>query len=329
MATPNTRFRTKGDAFAAVTRLIAADIERLDLGVQFDSTNPDGDAGKFTINGKIARAIHVFNGYHLPIRLEWFSGGTDKPVINRTEFDYYVFAIEPRKDVPNPHYFIADYLSVRQWVLEFDAPLGNNWETQSHWMANIRTFSDGTGYFRWGDEPTNDYLNPSRLLALDNVGSIESSQPTVGSTASDDTITGTGGGNPIGGSGESDRHKRLKEYVAQHPEIIGLGSSAKANVEYRFTSGDRADVVLTGGGAAFTAVEVELEGAKNLVVGAYQAIKYAILCCAEAGLDLDFGSGKPVRAVLVAHETDYPEVSEIAFKYGVELVSVPESSLQP
>ena len=82
-----------------------------------------------------------------------------------------------------------------------------------------------------------------------------------------------------GGSGESDRHKRLKEYVAQHPEIIGLGSSAKANVEYRFTSGDRADVVLTGGGAAFTAVEVELEleGAKNLVVGAYQAIKYAIL----------------------------------------------------
>ena len=57
--------------------------------------------------------------------------------------------------------------------------------------------------------------------------------------------------------------------------------------------------------------------------------KYATLCAAEAGLELDFGSGKPVRAVLVAHETDYPEVSEIATKYGVEVISIAESSIQP
>jgi len=327
MAVPKISFRTVGDAFSAVTWMIGEDIERLGSDVQFDRTSPDDDAGKFTLNGKIARAIHIFSGYHLPIRLEWFTGGTDKPIVKGTEFDYYVFAIEPRKDVPNPHYFIADYLSVRQWVLEFDDPLGKNWEADNNWGAHIRPFSDGTGYFRWIDEAVNDFSLPSRLLALDNVGSLESSQPTAASTTPN--ITNLGGGNPTGGTGESDRHKRLKQYVADHPQIIGLGSGAKANVEYSFTSGDRADVVLTGGGAAFTAVEVELEGARNLVVGAYQAIKYATLCAAEAGLDLGFGSGKPVRAVLVAHETDYPEVSEIAAKYGVELVSVPESSIQP
>jgi len=325
MATTTNTFRTVGDAYRAVTWMISEDIERLGLDVQFDLTSPDGDAGKFTLNGKIARVIHIFNGYHLPIRLEWFAGGTDKPSINRTEFDYYIFAVEPRKEVPNPHYFIAEYSTVRKWVLEFEDPLGNNWETQNHWMANIRPFSDGTGYIRWGDEPVNDFSNSSRLVDLDNVGAIEATQPTKTKPSNRVPDANRSGGS----TGESDRHKRLKEYVAANPQIIGLGSSAKANIEYSFTSGDRADVVLTGGGAAFTAVEIELEGARNLVVGAYQAIKYATLCAAEAGLDLDFGPGKTVRAVLVAHETDYPEVSEITAKYGIELISVPESSVQP
>ena len=100
MPAPDNSFRTVGRAFSVVTWMIGEDVERLGLSVQFDRGSPDGDQGKFTLNGKIARAIHIFNGYHLPIRPEWFSGGTQKPVINRTEFDYYVFAIESRKDVP-------------------------------------------------------------------------------------------------------------------------------------------------------------------------------------------------------------------------------------
>ena len=46
--------------------------------------SPDGDPGKFLINGKVARAIHRFSGWRVPVSLGWFSSGYDQPVINGT-----------------------------------------------------------------------------------------------------------------------------------------------------------------------------------------------------------------------------------------------------
>ena len=69
-----TRFRTKTAARDRVVEMIARDIQNSAIECQFNVDSLDGDLAKFTINGKVARAIHVFNGYHLPIRLEWFTG---------------------------------------------------------------------------------------------------------------------------------------------------------------------------------------------------------------------------------------------------------------
>jgi len=168
-----TKFGTVGAARDGVVEMITRDIRERGIECEFNQDSPDGDPSKFTINGKVARAIHIYNGYHLPIRLEWFTGDYVLPTVKRGEFYYYVFAIEPKLsfDVPDPHYFIVDYLTVRKWVLEFNAPVGRDWRDQKHWMANIRPSSDGTAYFRWGDEPLNDSRR-SREINLDNLGEL-------------------------------------------------------------------------------------------------------------------------------------------------------------
>ena len=65
-----TQFRTKTAARDGVVETIARDIQNSAIECQFNVNSLGGDLAKFTINGKVARAIYVFNGYHLPIRLE-------------------------------------------------------------------------------------------------------------------------------------------------------------------------------------------------------------------------------------------------------------------
>jgi hypothetical protein len=306
-------FRDKSAATRGVLQMIERDLATAESEIQFNRQSPDGDPGKFSVLGATARAIHQFNGYHLPIRQEWFNGDSPKPKINNGEFDYYALAIEPRRIDPQPHYLLVHYLTVRQWVLEFDAPLGNDWRHQKTWMGNVTLLSDGIGYFRWGDEPIGDFGRLSRALALDNVLSV---------TPPSSVFNGSVPPSKYGNGGESDAHKNLKQYVAEHPELLGL-FQYEARIERHFTSGDRADIVFESDSSNYAAVEIELSGASNLLIGAHQAIKYAMLCAAEAGLPLEFGPEKAVKAFLVAHQTDYIEVEELARKYGITLVSIP------
>ena len=102
--------------------------------------SPDGDSGKFLIDGKVARAIHRFSGWHVPISLGWFSGGYDQPVIHKTAFHWYAFAIPERGMYRADHYFICDYLQMRDWVLSFTAPLGNDHRDHVSWRADLRLY---------------------------------------------------------------------------------------------------------------------------------------------------------------------------------------------
>ena len=97
--------------------------------------SPDGDPAKFLIAGKIARAIHHFDGWYVPINLSWFAGSYDQPVINRTPFYWYVFAIPARRRYRADHYVICDYLQVRDWVLAFAAPLGKDHRDHKLWRG--------------------------------------------------------------------------------------------------------------------------------------------------------------------------------------------------
>ena len=57
-----------------VRRLIMAGQPDAAWSLLIKPASPDGDPGKFLIDGKVARAIHHFSGWHVPINLGWFQG---------------------------------------------------------------------------------------------------------------------------------------------------------------------------------------------------------------------------------------------------------------
>ena len=96
----------------------------------------------------------------------------------------------------------------------------------------------------------------------------------------------------LGGEGQD--HRRLKEWLRQHPEDIGITDAVQASAEYVFPSGDCADLLFQRRGGGFCVVAIE---AIAPMAGAYQAIKHRALLCAEQGLPLDHPD---VNAILVA-----------------------------
>lgn len=200
---------------------------------------------------------------------------------------------------------------MREWVLSFDAPLGNDHRDHNDWRADIRVFvGDGaeeTGYFRWGDEAVDSTALASRVISLDNV-----------TTIADVAVAGVHVG-LFGPGGESADHKRLRLYVAAHPTEFGLSTTARSTVEYSCRTGDRVDVLFKNHAPERTVVEVEIEGEENICVGIHQAVKYRSLAEVDGGYPLQ---GANVRSLVVAYRADYPKTIQLARRYGVGLQSV-------
>jgi hypothetical protein len=116
--------------------------------------------------------------------------------------------------------------------------------------------------------------------------------------------------NKYGPGGEGPDHLRLKNWVSEHPESLGLTSSAKPDVEHQYLSGDRVDILFSLGKNRFTTVEIE-----TLVPwpGAHQVIKYRALQCAERGLSI---VSDKVTGVLVAWKIP-PDVRSFCDRYGI------------
>lgn len=94
--------------------------------------------------------------------------------------------------------------------------------------------------------------------------------------------------------GEGENHRRLKEWIASNPEFLGLYDVIAAEVEsHIFPSGDLPDIVFL---CKSRTVSVEIETDTTLP-GAYQAIKYRALLCAELGEPC---ASKKVHSILVA-----------------------------
>ena len=83
-----------------------------------------------------------------------------------------------------------------------------------------------------------------------------------------------------GPGGEGKRHRRLKEFVARHPERLGLGVG-DVSVEHRFVTGDRVDLSIDLANGGHCVVEVEVEGDRSTLIGAHQALKYRALRAGE------------------------------------------------
>ena len=270
--------------------------------------SPDADPGKFLIAGKAARAIHRYNGWQVPISLGWFAGGYDPPVIHQTPFHWYAFAIPHLGRHRADHYFVCDYLQMREWVLSFTAPLGNAHRDHASWRCDLPLYpEEQAGYFRWGDEPLGISDQPGRVFQVDNLATIAEPPPLGRHVGS------------YGPGGESAAHRLLKLYVAGHPLEFGLSTAAIAHVEYPFATGDKVDVMFENHLPDRTVVEVEVEGEREVCVGIHQAIKYRSLAAADAGYPL---LTSRVRSLVVAYSTDYPKARELADRYDIPLVPV-------
>ena len=64
-------------------------------------------------------------------------------------------------------------------------------------------------------------------------------------------------GKLYGSGGEVDNHKKLKEYIYNHPESIGVKDFKRRHMEYILLSGDRLDVYFELNNGAQIAVEIK------------------------------------------------------------------------
>jgi hypothetical protein len=100
------------------------------------------------------------------------------------------------------------------------------------------------------------------------------------------------------GSGESEHHKNLKNFIANNPSVLGLpASTPKGKIEFDLPSGDTLDVLFQSD-KQWTAVEIKahISPDADLVRGFFQCVKYqAVLKAHLASLY----QSKKVRTVLV------------------------------
>lgn len=99
-----------------------------------------------------------------------------------------------------------------------------------------------------------------------------------------------------GRGGEGATHKTFKEWCSRNPQEFGLENVLQipAEIEHGFISGDSVDVLYEMPNNCYAVLEVETTDA---LTGAYQALKYRTLLCAEKGLPINSAQ---VKGMLVA-----------------------------
>lgn len=120
---------------------------------------------------------------------------------------------------------------------------------------------------------------------------------------------------------ESQEHRKLKEYVAKNPTVVGLPrNTAIGRIEYLFASADSADVVFTNP-KQLVGVEVKsrISNDADLNRGIFQAVKYQALLRAEQRAQLQ---APTATAVLVSERSLPPKLQKLASVLGIEVIVV-------
>ena len=86
-----------------------------------------------------------------------------------------------------------------------------------------------------------------------------------------------------GTGGEGENHKKLKEYIYNHPETIGVHDFKMRKMEYILLSGDRLDVYFELNDGSKIAVEIKPSTSPDADVmrGLFQCVKYKSILDAE------------------------------------------------
>lgn len=108
-----------------------------------------------------------------------------------------------------------------------------------------------------------------------------------------------------GSGGESEEHKRFKDYIAKNPVKIGLpGKVGMGKTEYVFRSADAVDVMFIYG-LLWIGVEVKARNSsiEDIERGIYQCVKYKALIEAEQIVEQQ----KPNAEVILVLEGEFPK----------------------
>ena len=121
------------------------------------------------------------------------------------------------------------------------------------------------------------------------------------------------------GGGESARHRRLKEYVRDHPEVLQVPATAEVEKdEFLLPSGDSLDVLFRDGGD-WIAVEVKsaISGTSDIRRGMFQCVKYqAVIEAYQTTQNLP----QSARTVLVLESTFPVQLTQMKHMLGIEVV---------
>ena len=131
------------------------------------------------------------------------------------------------------------------------------------------------------------------------------------STPNRSTGTGYGGGGP----GEGEKHRSLKEYLAANPSLFGEGLEL-IDTEYRFGSGDEADILFEDSSGSPVTVEVKPPISSGSDQEVWQAVKYKHLAAVKYSLPCE-----QVRSILAAPEIP-EDVKEKCKELGIEPIEV-------
>jgi len=120
------------------------------------------------------------------------------------------------------------------------------------------------------------------------------------------------------GGGETEDHRRLKEYIKENPQRVGLRKVDKGITEYRFLSNDEIDVLFK---SAPTWIGIEVKGvrsdAADILRGVFQCVKYqALLEAAQRFYQLEVDT----RVILVLGGSLPKDIRRVVGLLNIELV---------
>jgi hypothetical protein len=151
------------------------------------------------------------------------------------------------------------------------------------------------------------------LLPAETDYSREAEQATVSGA------TGESRASSFGSGGESPEHRALKDFVAKHPEIVGLPAKVSpGKTEEPLPSGDVLDVFFRHG-KDHIAVEVKSirSGEADITRGIFQCVKYRAVLEAQQAAE---GMPQSARAILVLQGKLPDTLRALKNILGIELV---------
>lgn len=118
---------------------------------------------------------------------------------------------------------------------------------------------------------------------------------------------------------ESEEHRKLKQFIANNPQIVGLDeSSNKGITEYLFPSADKADIVFKND-SRYLGVEIKsiISNDEDINRGIFQCIKYQALLRAEQKASMN---APTARAILVVERNLPLALQNLADTLGIKIV---------